>query len=271
MSLLDRLERIFGRVAIPNISLYFVIGQVAVLLGFLLGVVDLRNFLLFPVLVQEGEWWRLFSFLLFPPPPGMFGYIFIAFAWYMFYLMGTALEHYWGTFRYNLFLFLGWGLAVGAAFITPQSAATNAFLAGSVFLAFAYLNPDFEIALFLILPIKIKWLALLTWVLYAVSFIRGGTATRLQIAASVGNFFLFFAHDIWLTIRHRQRSMAGQVRKIAEEKQPRHICHVCGKTDRSNPEMDFRYCSKCAGDQCYCPDHIHNHAHVVAAEDRAAR
>jgi hypothetical protein len=58
-----------------------------------------------------------------------------------------------------------------------------------------------------------------------------------------------------------------QVEKAAREDEPRHVCHVCGKTDRTHPQLDFRYCSKCAGDQCYCPDHIQNHAHVVAADD----
>jgi hypothetical protein len=270
MTLLDKLERSLGRFAIPNITLYFVIGQVFVLLGYLAGQVDLRYFVLLPALVMQGEWWRVFSFVLMPPPPGMFGYIFVAFAWYIFYMMGNALEATWGTFRYNLFILLGVVFTVAASFITPMAGATNAFIAGSVFLAFAYLNPDFELALFFILPVKIKWLALLTWVLYAVSFIRGDLPTRLQILASVANFLLFFGRDMWLTMRHQKRTMVRRAEKIAREEQPRHVCYVCGKTDRSDPQLDFRYCSKCAGDQCYCPDHIQNHAHVVAANESKA-
>lgn len=268
MSFLDHLERALGRFAIPNISIYIIMGQVFVLLGSMLGRLDPTLFVLVPALVPQGEWWRLFTFLLMPPPPGMFGYIFVAFAWYIFYLMGEALEAYWGAFRYNLFLFAGFALTVGAAFLTPGAAATNAFIAGSVFLAFAYLHPDFELSLFFILPVKIKWLALITWVLYGVSFVRGDWSTRFQILASVGNILLFFGHDIWLTIRHRKRAMSRQVEKIAQkEPEYRHRCHVCGKTDVSHPQLDFRYCSKCAGDQCYCPEHIQNHAHVVAADE----
>lgn len=270
MALLDKLERMLGRFAIPNLSLYLVMGQVAVLLGALMNVVDLDHFVLVPELVKEGEWWRLFSFLLMPPPPGVFGYLFIAFAWYMFYLMGSALEAHWGAFRYNLFILVGLVLTVGVAFLTPGSAATNAFIAGSVFLAFAFLNPDFELSLFFILPIKIKWLALLTWVLYAVSFFRGGWSTRFMILASVGNFLLFFGRDIMTGMRHRQRTMARQAERTIREDAPRHVCYVCGKTDKSHPELDFRYCSKCAGDQCYCPEHIQNHAHVVAGNDSKA-
>lgn len=270
MSFLDRLERALGRFAIPNVSLYLVIGQVFVLLAWMLGQLDLRLFVLVPELVKEGEWWRLFSFLLMPPPPGMFGYLFVAFAWYMFYVMGGALESFWGAFRYNLFLLAGLGLTLGAAFLTPGQAATNAFIAGSVFLAFAYLHPDFELALFLILPVKIKWLALLTWVLYAVSFVRGEWSTRFQILASVGNLLLFFGADMIRSLRYRSRRAAAAAQKVTREEEPRHRCYVCGKTDRSHPQLDFRYCSKCAGDQCYCPEHIQNHTHVVSADDAKA-
>jgi len=270
MSLLNQLERAFGRYAITNLSLYIVIGQVFVLLGALIGRLDLGFFVLVPALVVHGDWWRLFTFLLMPPSPGLFGYIFIAFALYIFYLMGTALEANWGAFRYNLFLFCGFILTVGAAFLTPLSPSTNAFIAGSVFLAFAYLNPDFELSLFFLLPVKVKWLALVTWVLYAVTFLRGDWPTRFQVLASVGNFLLFFGGDIVQAMRHRKQKMARQVERIAQEDAPRHVCHVCGKTDRSHPQLDFRYCSKCAGDQCYCPEHIQNHAHVVAADETKA-
>ena len=54
------------------------------------------------------------------------------------------------------------------------------FLAGSVFLAFAYLNPDFEIVLFFILPVKIQWLALFAWASYAAFFVIGAWAPRLR-------------------------------------------------------------------------------------------
>jgi hypothetical protein len=269
MTLLDKLERSLGRYAITNLSIYLVIGQVFVLLGAMLQLFDLNLFVLVPARVEAGQWWRLIAFWFMPPPPGWFGYMFVAFAWYIFYLMGSALEHYWGVFRYNLFLVLGYALTVGVAFITPASSVTNLFIAGSVFLAFAYLNPDFEMMLFFILPVKIKWLALLTWVGYAVTAFSGSLAVRLQILASVGNFLIFFSGDILRSARHGRQKMVRQAREFAEAGEPRHRCHVCGKTDRTNPEMDFRYCSKCAGDQCYCPEHIQNHVHVVAANEPA--
>jgi len=269
MSFLDKLDRKFGHLGIPNISLYLVIGQVFVLLATLLGRLDPSILVLVPSLVLEGQWWRVVTFLFIPPSPGFFGYLFVAFAWYIFHLMGSALESYWGVFRYNFFLLLGMILTIGAAFLAPNDIATNTFIAGSVFLAFAYLNPDFELSLFFILPLKIKWLAMITWVLYAVSFFRGDWGTRWQILASVGNFLFFFGADIWRSMGQRRRTMVRDIKKAeVVEDVPRHRCHVCGKTDRSHPQLDFRYCSKCAGDQCYCPEHIQNHAHVVAADDK---
>jgi hypothetical protein len=271
MPFLDKLERALGRFAISNLALYLVIGQVFVLLAAMMQLLQLEKLLFAPVLVLDGDWWRIVTFMfVIPVPQSAMGFVFMAFGWYLFYMMGSALEQYWGTFRFNVYLFFGYALTVALAFITPGAVVTNIFILGSVFLAFAYLNPDFELVLFFILPVKIKWLALITWVLNVVLFVRGNLADRLQIGAAAGSFLLFFAGDMIRTLRQGQRTRVRRVEKVANEAKPRHICHVCGRTDRTNPELDFRYCSKCAGDQCYCPEHIQNHSHVVAADDRKA-
>lgn len=274
--MLDKLERWLGRFALPNVTLYLIIGQVFVTLSAMVGLLDLRQFVLVPLLVIHGEPWRVITFLFFPPPVNfgsMLSLLFLPFAWWIFFLMGNALEQYWGAFRYNLFLLAGVVFTVAASFLTPMAGVTNAFIAGSVFLAFAWLNPDFELSLFLIFPIKIKWLALVTWIFYAYSLVTGTWSTRMQVVASVANFLLFFGSDIVMTMRYRRRQMTQGARRFAEsnrEPEARHRCHVCGKTDLTNPEMDFRYCSKCAGDQCYCPEHIFQHEHVLT-DDRAKK
>lgn len=267
MRLLDKLERIFGPLALPNLALYFVIGQVFVLFAHLAGLLDLSVVSLVPGLAMEGEWWRIFSFMFMPPRPGMFGYLFVAFAWYIFFLMGRALEDHWGVFRFNLFIFTGWALTVAFSFLFPVSIVTNAFIAGSVFLAFAYLNPNFEIMLFFILPVKIKWLALVAWIFYAYAFVVNGLPGKLQIVASVANFILFFGADIVRNLANRKRATDFRVAQEVEREKPRHECRICGKTDRTHPQMDFRYCSKCAGDECYCSEHIGNHVHVTSVAD----
>jgi len=261
--MLNKLERLFGRYAITHLPLYLVIGQVGIYLLWMLGSIDVNRLLLIPSLVQAGEVWRVLTFFFVPPSSSP---LFIAFAWYLFYLMGSALETYWGAFRFNLFIFVGFLFTVAVGFITPDYPVANAFMAGSVFLAFAYLNPDFELALFLILPVKIKWLALVTWAGYVVGCVIGGWDTRLQILASTGNFLLFFGSDIIQTMKLRRRRMAVQADRFARSatpEGPRHRCHVCDKNSDTHRDLDFRYCSKCAGDQCYCPDHIFNHTHVT--------
>jgi hypothetical protein len=268
MSLLERLERIFGRFAIPNLSLYLVIGQVFVLLTRMLGLIDGERLIFAPIAFPAGEGWRVLTFLFVTPmPTSAFGYVGAVFGWYLFYLMGSALEQYWGAFRFNAFFFMSYALTVALSFITPQYQVSNLYILGSVFLAFAYLNPDFQLLLFFVLPVKIKWLALLTWGLCAFNFAVGRLSLRLQIAAATITFLTFFGRDMLRRRGQARRSSEFRAAHEAEKAEPRHVCHVCGRTDLTNPELDFRYCSKCAGDQCYCPDHIHNHSHVVAPEE----
>ncbi len=257
MRLLDKLERKLGRIAVPNVSLYIVMGQALIFLFSYSGRLDVGRAMLVPALVLKGEWWRLLTFLFIPPNWSL---IFIFFALYLFYLMGTALENHWGTFRYNLFLLAGYALTVGASFLTPYQAATNVFIGGSVFLAFAFLFPDFQLYILFILPVKIKWLALITWIGYGWQLIAGDGQTRLSVLASIGNFLLFFGKDIALRARYGGRKMASQARDIARSREPFHRCTTCGKTDQSHPDMEFRYCPECGG-LGYCMEHIGSHEH----------
>ncbi len=272
MSLLTKLERLLGRFAIPNLSLYLVIGQVLLWGLALLAGFNLETIALLPAAVYAGQPWRLVTYLFLPfgGGGGAFAMVLLAFTWYMFYMMGNALEHYWGTFRYNAFIGLGWVLTTAAALLTPGQYASNYFIYLSVFLAFAFLNPDFTFYIFFILPVKVKWLALITWLGFAYALVVGPWSARLAVLAATGNFLLFFSEDIVARIRGGRRRMAHQARMFAaraDEGAARHRCRVCGKTDLTHPQLDFRYCSKCAGNQCYCPEHIFAHEHVLVDED----
>jgi len=257
MGLIDRLEKKLRRFAVPNVTLYLIIGQVIFFLFVLSGRFILDRVVLIPELVRAGEWWRLITFLFIPP---LTNPIFAFFAWYLFYLMGNALEGHWGAFRYNLFLLTGYIVTVAVTFLFPSSAATNIFIGGSVFLAFAFLYPDFQLYILFILPVKIKWLALLTWIGYVYEIIVGSWHTRLLVLASISNFLLFFGRDIVWRMKTGNRSMVAQARQFTGKKEPFHRCATCGKTDISHPQMEFRYCSDCGG-LGYCKDHISNHEH----------
>ncbi|MDR0901145.1 MAG: rhomboid family intramembrane serine protease [Opitutaceae bacterium] len=265
MSWLHRIERRLEPFAIRNITVCIVAGQALLLVASLLGIIHYEDLFFIPARAINGEWWRFVTLVFLPPfAASNLDIVFAAFALYLLFMFGTALESQWSALRYNLFLLAGYALTVGLAFVTPGYPATNTFIAGSIFLAFAFLFPDFVLSLFFILPVKIKWIALFTWLMYGYGFVTGGLATRLAIIASVGNFLLFFARDIWQNIRRGRRRLAEQSRRIVTAGEPRHRCRVCGKTDLTDPLEDFRYCSKCAGDQCYCSAHIRDHEHIVA-------
>ncbi|HWA28664.1 MAG TPA: hypothetical protein VG734_23645 [Lacunisphaera sp.] len=258
MRFFHHLERTFGRFAIPNLALYLIGGQIMFFSLALMAQFDVRKILFAPALVLQGEVWRMFTFVFVPPVTGrlsMTGAVFLALTWYFFYIISQALENYWGVFRFNLFFLVGWALTVAVAFVTPTEVADYAFFAVSVFLAFAFLNPDFEIYLFFILPVKIKWLALVMWLGFAWVFIRGDWADRLGVLAATGNFLLFFTSEIIQRIKTGRRHMHQQVRRATfqqSEGEPRHRCVVCGKNDITHPQEDFRYGDD---DRCYCAEH----------------
>jgi hypothetical protein len=267
MRLLDKLQRRFGRFAVPHVTEVLIACQ-ALTYVFCQGQpAFLAQIALVPRRVLEGEVWRVLTFVCQPPPTSFL--LFALFFWYLFYLMGTALESTWGAFRYNVYLLVGWLATVSVSFLQPDAAASIGFLQGSVFLAFAYLYPDFQLLLFFILPVKMKWLALLQWIVYGYLMLVGDWMMRLMVLASVGNFFLFFWEEILSRMRAGHRRMARQAQGIHVANTPRHTCRVCGVTNLSDPKMSFRYCSKCEGAPCYCAAHIHSHEHVSEANGKA--
>ena len=258
MRLLDKLERKYGRLALPHVTLAIIAGQV--LCYFLTaGNPDFIHALrLVPSRIMEGELWRLITFVVEPPIAHP---IFAIFGWYLFYLMGTALENRWGVFQYNAFLLVGYIAAIAVSFLTPEQPSSHMFIGTTVFLAFAHLYPDFQILLFFIIPVKIKWLALLTWAGYCALILMGSWTIRLLILASISNFLLFFGRDILLTMRAGKRQMEAQTREIVEEDKPLHECTVCGVTDKSDTAIEFRYCTTCEPTSCYCSEHMKDHDH----------
>ena len=48
-----------------------------------------------------------------------------------------------------------------------------------------------------------------------------------------------------------------------KEQGSHHRCAVCGRTEKDDPTLEFRYCSRCAGYHCFCQDHINNHIHFT--------
>ncbi len=265
MNLLPWLEKRFGRFAIPNVTLMIIVGQVA---AFLVATSQqqvggggslLDDMLLIPSRVLEGEVWRLFTFVLCPTSLSL---LWAIVGWYVFYLLGSSIEATWGAFRYNAYLLIGYLATVAAAFLTPEFPTTNAFYLSSVFLAFARLFPNFVFQLFFILPVKVKWLALIQWLTFGL--LLRHPSTRWVILAAVLNYLLFFWREHYRDIQDYRRRKTFQAKAAPKSKSGRllHTCKTCGLTSDDEPKTSFRYCSECVGQACYCPAHIRNHEHV---------
>ena len=261
MRRLAQFEFRLGRYAFPHLTLLLLAGQVLFFAAGAMNPQTLVRMALDSALVRQGEIWRLVTFLFIPPHMHP---LFLLFAWYLFYLMGTALETHWGALRYNLFILLGWALTAAVSVLLPGFAFTNTFLGGSVFLAFAWLYPDFQLLLFFILPIRIKWLALLTWLSYGWRFLTSHGPDRLAILAATGNFLIFFGPDLLTALRAKLKTAPLRPSPALSRPAPRHCCRICGITELSDPDMDFRYCTDCHPPQCYCRHHIAEHDHVTS-------
>jgi membrane associated rhomboid family serine protease len=203
MKWLNTLERRFGRYAIRNLMTYIVVlNAVVFLLSILVPDSNLvGKFILHPELVLRGEVWRLVTFLFIPPS---FSILWIVFVLYFYYLIGSSLEQQWGSFRFNIYYLVGVLATIAASFIS-NSPVTPVHLNLSLFLAFAFLFPNFELMLFFFLPIKIKYLAWLEWLFIAFSVITQPLPNKLTAIASVVNYFIFFGRDLIDDIKTRRR------------------------------------------------------------------
>ena len=196
--LLDKLERKFRRFSISNLMLYIVLGMAVFAVADIILMTNPNNKVFLIDMIEfgrgkilQGEVWRVLSFVLVPPE---FNMIFLAFALYFYWMMGTALEHQWGSFKFNVFYFTGVIGCIIAGFILGY--ATNYYLYVSLFLAFAILFPDEQILLFFFIPVKIKWLGLFSAFGLVVAFIMGDFQTRIFLLLSLANLILFFGKDV---------------------------------------------------------------------------
>ena len=261
---LDKLEKKIGKYSIRNLMLYITTLNGAVfILSYLAPELNLvSRMALVPSLVMKGEVWRLITFLFIPMNSSP---IWILFTLYFYFMIGSSLEHEWGSFKFNLYYLIGMLGTIGGAFLGGAGTAT--FLNLSLIFAFAYLYPNFQLMLFFFFPVKIKYLAILYAGMLVFMFSFSPLYGLLTVLGSAVNFILFFWKDIYYRLRFNQKayknkqSFKAQIPKI----HVMHRCSICGKTDVEDRNMDFRYCVDCDGDYEYCMDHLYNHEHVREA------
>jgi membrane associated rhomboid family serine protease len=257
---LNRLERKIGRYAVRGLMTY-IVGLNALVFMMMLIEPSIINWLeLYPAAVLRGEVWRIITFTFIPPS---FSILWIIFTLYFYYLVGNSLEHEWGSFKFNIYYLIGAIGTIAAAFITGYGASAF-YLNTSLFLAFAYIYPNFEMRLFFFLPVKVKYLAWLNAVFIIYTVIADPLPFKAAAIVSVLNFLLFFGKDMVLRVRTRGQSYNN--RRKFSAKLPRdftiHRCTICGMTEKDDPKMDFRYCMLCEGDYEYCQEHLNTHEHI---------
>ena len=249
---------------VPNLMKYITIANVVF---WLINAVNpvLMSYLTFnPALILRGQIWRIVTFALYPPSTGLLAFI----AFYFYYMIGSTLEQYWGTPQFNVYFFTGIILTVIYGFVMYFITAEYIYL--SMFFSFAVLFPNMQVLLFYIIPVKIKYLAYIDAALFVYSVFTTRFPANLLPVVAVVNFLIFCGGDLigYIPKRPSQNTInfRRESQRIKREQQANlytHKCAVCGRTDADHPELEFRYCSKCAGYHCFCQDHIYNHIHFT--------
>ena len=283
MNFLNKMERKIGKYAIPNLMIYLI---AAYCIGFVIYTVN-PNFMLMltlsPYHILHGQVWRLITWILMPTDTRVFSLLIMAL---LYYQLGSALERSWGTFRFNVYIFGGMLFTVIGAFILYGIYAaagtgsletislissltfTTNYINLTIFLAFAVMYPEMQILLFFIIPVKMKWMAVVYAGLIALNLILTSWGGRIAIIMSILNFLIFF-----LSTRNYRRVSPKEIHRKqvfkAQMREPRrgsmvtkHKCAVCGRTELDDPNLEFRFCSKCDGNYEYCQDHLFTHQHI---------
>ncbi|MCR5848369.1 MAG: hypothetical protein K6G75_09675 [Lachnospiraceae bacterium] len=311
MTWFNKLERKFGKFAIPNLPLIIVIIYG---FGFLMNAVKpewVYFITLNPHAILQGQVWRLISWIF--VPESTMNIFFVLIFLFFYYSIGKNLELAWGKFAFNFFFFSGVFLTVLGAFVlygyfrfinpgyasafelgmTSQYGNCTKALGGSwfysalasefstyylnlsIFLAYAITYPNMRVMLFFIIPIKVKVLGFIYLGVLAfniiMAFMSGfniGLISFVSIGSSLLNTLIFYL--ILRSGKRRFKEIKRQrefKKKVKEASEPvskiRHKCAVCGQTDVSNPNLTFRYCSKCNGNYEYCSEHLFSHKHIT--------
>ena len=284
MNFFRKMEHKFGKYAIRNLMYYIIMMYVA---GLLISFVNPTFYYLYLALdmraILHGQIWRLVTFLISPPSGGGLsfeGILFNAIAIFLYYSLGTTLERVWGTFRFNVYFFMGVVGHILAALLIylifgVSVPLTTYYLNESLLLAFAATFPEVQFWLMGILPIKAKWFGIFIGAQFVYSFLMGSMISKISIGLSLLNFAVFFLmtrnyKQVNPKEIRRKQNYKNEVRRaeVTKIQLTHHKCAVCGRTEKDDPTLEFRYCSKCAGNLEYCTDHLYTHQHVTEEEIR---
>ena len=252
MRWLDTLERRFGFLGIPGLVRIMVAFSALIFLLVRLNPDFISALDLNPERVRHGEIWRLVTYIFIPQT---FSFLWIIFVLWFLWFIGEGLERAWGPFRLTLYFLLGM-IGTTAAALFFGSNFSNTMLIASLFYAFARFYPDEVIYVLFILPVKIKWVAWVSAAFLLLGFFVNSNSYRMATVAALGNYLIFFGPEIVYEVRHRHEVSSRRRRfevQSRSETEPLHKCAVCGATELSDPNLDFRVARD--GEE-YCVAHL---------------
>lgn len=287
---MDKLERKFGKYAIPNITRYMIFAN---LIGYFLALIGqntIMQYLDFSAAhIFHGQIWRLITWIFVPASGLSFWTLLFILCLLM---LGQNLEHALGTFRMNVYFWGGiiisdiGGLLIGgitylAGIRVPIYGMTSGlpiyltmyYILFSLYLMLGILMPEAEVRLYFVLPIKMKWLTIVYVIELAYeifSYFRMGWMYGIMFGTEIVLAFLNLLLFVYSCKNHVSRKQKKRQKQFqAQFAQPRpgsgitkHKCAICGRTELDDPNLTFRYCSKCAGNYEYCQDHLFTHQHI---------
>lgn len=268
---------------ISNLMLYIVLGTAIV---YIMSTVSGNTYLYYLLrfdrtAILHGQVWRL---LTYPLTYVINNPLLMAISLFCYYSIGRVMEQVWGTLRFNLFYLTG-VVMMDVYCLAFGGTASVTYLNLSLFLSYATMFPDAQFLLFFIIPVKAWLFALVDLAIVVVDLFTLAFPYNFFSVISLANYFLFFGKDVLNILpRSWQRKVAGIFHKNPVQQAPQrpkvihfevpakdaektampytHRCTVCGRTDVTNPELEFRYCSRCKGYYCYCQEHISSHSHI---------
>jgi membrane associated rhomboid family serine protease len=252
MKWLDKLERRFGFLGIPGLP-RILVGFAALVFGLAWLLPGFTSMLtLDPVRIRHGEAWRLITYIFIPQTQSP---LWVIFALWFLWWIGEGVERAWGSFRLTLYFLVGMIGTTAAAFFFGSN-FSNSMLLMSLFLAFARFYPEEIIYILFILPVRIKWLAWIAGAFLLLGFFTNSNSYRAALIAALGNYLIFFGPEFIYQARHRHEVSSRRKRfedDAGGDTEPLHKCAVCGATELSDPNLDFRVARD--GEE-YCMTHL---------------
>lgn len=298
--LLNKLERKYGRYAINNLSLYIIIAYVIGYILQMTGTMDFLRLNPYDILHGQ-IWRIVTWIIVPPSSLGIFTIIMLFFYYSLgksLEMTWGAFRYNVYIFSGMIFTLIGaFFLYVFFAYLSPNNPqevgyvismyVTTYYVNMSIFLVFAALYPNMQVLLYFFIPIKIKWMAIVYAVLMIIDVFSARALPIIIIRGvilfvSLLNFLIFFASSRNRTaFSYAQRKRAAEFKRAVNEARnanssesrfsrqgqssangiSKHKCSICGRTELDNPDLEFRFCSKCNGNYEYCNEHLFSHKH----------